>query len=308
LEIEIMVLTVSRCAQSSKSRQSVYQLVTDKIVEALDRGVVPWRRPWGGRQLAPKSATTGHSYRGINTWLLFVASEINGYESPWWVTYTQAQTLGGQVRKGERSSIVTFWKEWDTEDRETGDEIKVPVLRYFNVFNAEQCDGLGAKYTDRADVETFDHSPIEECERIASGYASGPTVEHGGFRACYQVLADRVLMPHPDRFGQRESYYGTLFHELIHSTGHERRLNRASLGTQDLDGYGREELIAEMGAALLCGIAGISPATVENSAAYLAGWCKAIREDCRLVIQSAAAAQRAADLVLIGAPAKGGEA
>ena len=303
-----MSATLSRCADRGKSRQSVYSIVTDKILDALEKGVVPWRRPWGGAQLAPKSATTGRNYHGINTWLLFIAAEIHGYESPWWLTYKQAQALGGKVRKGERSSIVTFWKEWETEDRATGEEIKVPVLRYFNVFNAEQCDGLGAKFTSRPDVDSFDHSPIEQCERIAAGYVDSPTVEHGGFRACYQPGVDRVLMPRPEVFEQRESYYATLFHELVHSTGHEKRLNRPSLGTQELDGYGREELIAEMGAALLCGVAGISPATVENSAAYLAGWCKAIRQDCKLVIQSAAAAQRAADLILGESVAEGGAA
>jgi antirestriction protein ArdC len=285
-------------ATLASGRKSVYEIITQEILSALERGVVPWRRPWGGAQLAPKSATTGRSYRSINTWLLFIAAERHGYESPWWLTYKQAQALGGQVRKGERASIVTFWKEWETEDRQTGEEIKVPVLRYFNVFNAEQCDGLGAKFTSRPDVETFDHSPIHACERIAAGYVGGPMVEHGGFRACYQPGVDRVLMPRPELFEQREAYYATLFHELIHSTGHEGRLNRPSLGTQDLEAYGREELVAEMGAALLCGVAGISPATVENSAAYLAGWCKAIRQDCKLVIQSAAAAQRAADWTL----------
>jgi antirestriction protein ArdC len=291
-----MSVTLFGCAERSKSRQSVYQLVTDNILEALARGVIPWRRPWGGQQLAPKSATTGRQYRGVNTWLLFIASEMHGYESPWWVTYKQAQALGGNVRKGERSSLVTFWKEWETEDRTTGDEIKVPVLRYFSVFNAAQCDGLGAKFTSRPDVDSFDHSPILQCERIAAGYADGRTVEHGGFKACYQPTVDRVLMPRPEVFEQRESYYATLFHELVHSTGHEKRLNRQTLGTQDLETYGREELIAEMGAALLCGMAGISPATVENSASYLAGWCKAIRHDCKLVIQSAAAAQRASTI------------
>jgi antirestriction protein ArdC len=292
-----MSATLSGCAVRSKSRQSVYQIVTDKILEALETGVIPWRRPWGGRQLAPKSATTGRPYRGINTWLLFIAAELNGYESAWWLTYKQAQALGGQVRKGEKSSIITFWKEWEREDPETGEVDEIPVLRYFSVFNAEQCDGLGAKFTARPDVTTFEHSPIEECERIATGYINGPMVEHGGYRAYYQPALDRVLMPRPEVFEQRESYYATLFHELVHSTGHEMRLNRPTLGTQELDAYGREELIAEMGAALLCGVAGISPATVGNSAAYLAGWCKAIRQDTRLVIQSATAAQRAADLI-----------
>lgn len=282
-------------------RQSVYAIVTEAILKALEQGVVPWKRPWGGAQLAPKSATTGKAYRGINVWLLFAESQIKGYESPWWVTYKQAQALGGQVKKGEKSTIVTFWKEWtpksdDDDDKDGGK--KFPVLRYFRVFNAAQCDGLGAKFTERPDLPEYEHDPIEKCERIVAGYPSGPTIEHGGFRACYQPGVDRVMMPRPELFETREGYYDTLFHELIHSTGHAKRLNRETLGTQDLATYGKEELIAEMGGALLCGISGISPKTIENSAAYIDAWRKTIKEDVKLVVSSAAAAQRAADHIL----------
>jgi antirestriction protein ArdC len=285
-------------ATLARSRQTVYQIVTDKILEALDRDIVPWRRSWGGAQLAPRSATTGQHYRGVNVWLLFVSAEIHGYESPWWLTYRQAEALGAQVRKGEKSSLITFWKEWEREDKQTGETDKIPVLRYFNVFNAQQCDGLGAKYTSRPDLKRFEHSPIEACEEIVAGYQNGPALEHGGFRACYSPRLDRVLMPRPEVFETREAYYAALFHELAHSTGHEKRLKRESLGAQDLEKYGREELIAEMGAALLCGMGGISPATIEDHAAYIAGWSKSLRQDPKLAIHSAAAAQRAADTVL----------
>lgn len=283
-------------ATLSRNRQSVYSIVTEKILEALDKGVVPWRRPWGGKQLMPKSATTGKHYRGINVWLLFVSAECHGYESPWWVTYKQAQALGGQVKKGEKSTLVTFWKEWTPKDAE--EDEKIPVLRYFNVFNAAQCDGLGAKFTERPDVPTYQHDAIEECERIAAGYPNGPTVEHGGFKACYQPGPDRVMIPRAQFFEQREEYYSALFHELVHSTGHAKRLNREDLGKQDIEPYGREELIAEMGAALLCGVAGISPQTIDNSASYIDNWRRTIKEDVKLVVRSAAAAQKAADCVL----------
>ncbi len=288
-------------ATVTKSRQSVYTIVTEQILAALEKGVVPWRRPWGGKQLMPKSATTGNRYRGINVWLLYAAAEIHEYESDCWTTYRQAQALGGQVRKGEKSTIVTFWTTWTpkdsvTEDNEDGK--KLPVLKYFRVFNAEQCDGLGEKFTKRPDVPTYEHDPITACEAIVAGYQNGPAIEHGGFRAVYQPGADRVVMPRPEVFETRQAYSATLFHELAHSTGHKNRLNRESLGTQDVKVYGKEELIAEMASALLCGVAGISPATIENSAAYLAGWCKAIREDTKLVIRSAAAGQRAADCIL----------
>jgi antirestriction protein ArdC len=282
----------------TSNRKSVYAIVTDQILAALERGVVPWRRSWGGQQMAPTSATTGKHYRGINVWLLLISQQIHGYESPWWLTYKQAQALGGNVRKGEKSTIVTFWKEWQREDKETGETDKIPVLRYFSVFNAAQCDGLGAKFTARPDIPQRHHSPIEACERIVDGYQNGPAIEFGGFQPLYQPGMDRVLMTRPELFESGEAYYATLFHELAHSTGHPKRLNREDLGKQGLQPYGREELTAEMGAALLCGVADISPATIENSAAYLAGWCSAIKQDHKLVISAAAAAQKAADWIL----------
>jgi antirestriction protein ArdC len=290
-------LATRRGSGNRTDRKGVYAIVTEQILQALDNGVVPWRRPWGGKQLMPKSATTGKQYRGVNIWLLYASAEIHGYESPWWVTYRQAQALGGQVKKGERSTVVTFWTEWTPKDAGSEEE-KIPVLRYFNVFNAAQCEGLGAKFTDRPDVPMFAHDPIEECERIAAEYPDGPAIEHGGFRAGYQPGVDRVVMPRPELFENREGYYATLFHELIHSTGHEKRLSRETLGKQDIEPYGKEELIAEMGSALLCGVAGISPQTIDNAAAYLDNWRRTIKEDVKLVIHSAAAAQRAADHVL----------
>lgn len=286
---------------SVSTRSSVYQIITEQILEALDKGVVPWRRPWGGKQLAPRSAQSQKLYRGVNVWLLFISSELAGYESPFWVTYKQAQSLGGQVRKGEKSTVITFWTSFvpKTDENLPKDEQRnMPCLRYYRVFNVAQVDGLPDHLYARPDVEEHEHDPIAECEQIAGGYVDGPEIEHGGFKACYQPEADRIIMPRPELFERREEYYSTLFHEQAHSTGHEKRLNRDTLGTADLETYGKEELIAEMTAALLCGVAGIAPATIDNSAAYLKGWSDTIKQDPKLVIHAAAAAQRAADLIL----------
>jgi antirestriction protein ArdC len=297
-----MSATLSRCAHRSKSHQSVYEIVTGKILEALENGVIPWRRPWNGEQAAPRSASTGRPYRGINAFLLALQADSAGYESPYWLTYKQAESLGGHVRKGERSTLVVFWKEWETEDRETGEEIKVPVLRYFNVFHASQCDVLGEKFTEAPGARLNPFEPIELCQRVVASYADGPAIEHSGFRACYRGSEDRVFMPRPERFERPQEYYSTLFHELAHSTGHATRLARKGITEAQSfgsDPYGREELIAEMGAAFLCGHCGIETATLENSSAYISSWLRTIRQDARLVVQSAAAAaQRAADWVL----------
>jgi antirestriction protein ArdC len=296
-----MSATLSGCAHRSKSHQSVYQIVTDKILEALEKGVIPWRRPWRGEQAAPRSASTVRPYRGINAFLLALQADAAGYESPYWLTYKQAQALGANVRKGERSALVVFWKEWETEDRETGEEIKVPVLRYFNVFHASQCDGLGGKYTEVPAAPVHPFEPIELCQRVVAGYDNSPTIEHSGFKACYRGSVDKVYMPRPERFERPQEYYSTLFHELAHSTGHATRLARKGITDANSfgsDPYGREELVAEMSAAFLCGHCGIETATIENSSAYISSWLRTIRQDARLVVQSAAAAQKAADWIL----------
>ncbi|MCO6045939.1 zincin-like metallopeptidase domain-containing protein [Aeoliella sp. ICT_H6.2] len=305
-----MSRNVSRCAARSKSRRSVYQLVTEQIIEALERGVVPWRRPWRGEQAAPRSATSDKPYRGVNAFLLAMQADALGLESPYWLTYKQAQALGGQVRRGERSTLITFWTEWTPKEPRGENEApgKIPVLRYYQVFHASQCDGLGARYTAAPDTPANPFEPIERCEEVVRKIVSGPRIESAGFSACYRPLSDTVRMPAPERFDTPQAYYATLFHELIHSTGHRDRLARAAIVEPQQfgsDPYGREELVAEMGAAFLMGHCGIEATTIDNTASYIDGWLRVIREDARLVIQSAAAAQKAADWVL---GRKGGEA
>ena len=276
----------------------VYEIVTEKIVAELESGTVPWRKPWGTEP--PANLRSGKAYRGVNVFLLAVAP----FASPYWVTFRQARDLGGAVRAGEKGRPVVFWTWYEKRsekkparpDADAKDR-RIPVLRYYTVFNVEQCDGLTIP---AAASQPIPFAPIERAESIVAGMPEPPGFEHGQ-AAFYVPSTDTVTVPPPGSFRPAEEYYATLFHELGHATGHPRRLDRPSLvgghghGTHE---YSREELVAEMTAAFLCAHAGIAPATLSNAAAYLGGWLLVLRGDSRLVVQAAAAAQKAAEYVL----------
>lgn len=280
--------------------ETVYEMVNERILAALESGVAPWRRPWAVRG-GPRNLHSGKPYRGINTFLLGLAP----YDSPWWLTYKQATELGGTVRKGEKSSVAVFWKLDTIRDKETGEEKRVPILRYFRVFNLEQCENVRMPRGRAELVSTT--AELGEPERIAAAEAiigayPGPRIEHGGGRAYYSPATDTVTVPDLNRFESAHSYYATMFHELGHSTGHASRLDRFGdkwaehkFGSPT---YAREELVAEMTAAYLCGETGILPSTLEQTAAYLDSWRKAIKADVRALVVAAGQAQKAADLIL----------
>lgn len=278
------------------NKLDVYQIVSDRILALLDTGVNPWRKPWSAAAWKPpRNLTSGKPYRGINVMLLGMAP----YESPYWLTFKQALDRGGNVRKGEKSSLAVFWKLYDrkTEDGTTDPAGKqIPVLRYYNVFNAEQCEGIETPPLPQ--VETFDHDPIETAEQLAAGMPNPPKIEHADRRrAFYRENTDTVNMPLLEQFQKREEYYSTLFHELAHSTGHKTRLNRDLTGQFGDRSYGREELIAEMAAAYMSGLAGLIDETIDNTAAYLDSWRGIIKEDKKAVVMAAAAAQKAVDYI-----------
>ena len=281
------------------AKQDPYAVVTDRIIEALEAGVVPWHKPWKSLSgHGPTSLQTGKPYRGVNVWILSVTSLLRGYSSPYWVTFKQAKERGGSVRKGEKGTQVVLWKPFYTEDKETGERVKRFMMRYFTVFNVDQCDDV----TVPTPEPVADFDPIEAAEALSERYrkSNGPALRHAGDRAFYAPTFDSVTMPIRGSFDSIEHYYGTLFHEYAHSTGHESRLARKSLihpapfGSED---YSKEELVAEMAAAFMCGEAGI-PVNVEHHAAYIGSWLEVLKADRRMLVQAAAAAQKAADMVI----------
>ena len=289
---------------NQKPRRDIYQEITDRIIELLDQGTVPWKNPIrrGTGDGWPKNLDTKKRYRGINVFLLAVTAWERGYGSDFWLTYRQAAALGGNVRKGEKSSLVTFWKLYDKKDKESGEEVRLPVLRHYNVFSVEQCEGIEIPDAPEEDPEQEPFRPLEKAEAIIGGYRGSPKITNGGSGACYRPTPDEIVIAEPGRFEERESYYSTLFHEVVHSTGHSKRLNRglddqapAPFGSND---YSKEELIAEMGAAFLNAVAGISEPTIEQSAAYIDNWRKKLKDDKRLVVQAAGSAQKAVDYIL----------
>jgi antirestriction protein ArdC len=277
---------------------SVYDVITARVVSLLEAGTVPWRKPWGGQRLWPRNLISGHRYRGVNVFL----TACSCYSSPFWLTYKQAQALGGHVRKGEKATPIVFWTKLEKADRETGETIELPLLRYYSAFNVAQCEGLPeSRIASLGPAGERPFSPIVACEQVVNGMPNRPEMRHGFEQACYVPRLDEVRLPKPEQFETSESYYTTAFHELGHATGHASRLNRkgiADVAAFGSDTYSREELVAEMTAAFLSGHCGIENKTIDNSASYLAGWLRVLRQDSRLVVTAAAQAQKAADYIL----------
>jgi len=256
----------------------IYAIVTDKIINLLECGVVPWRRPWTSAGL-PRNLVSKKPYRGINHFLLSASK----YVSPFWLTMRQANELGGHIRKGEESTVVVFWKVEDArqstenlDNKETdGKTRRRFLLRYYRVFNLEQCELPQAVLDKLPKVETQEHDPIEAAERIIAGMPNPPEIQYAGSKAFYSPIADRITLPPRELFTSAEEFYATALHETVHSSGSQKRLAREGICEATPFGsavYSKEELCAEMGAAFLCAEAGISNAVIDNQAAYVAGW------------------------------------
>jgi len=245
---------------------------------------------------------SGKEYRGINVFLL----GCQGYESPYWVTFKQAKELGGSVRKGERASPIVFWKWLEPKgtNPETGEKEtrRIPLLRYFSAFNVDQCDGVKhRRLVEAIEAQPKVFSPIQRAEALVAGYRSAPSITHGGAKAFDRPADDSVTLPAREAFESPEAYYSVLFHELVHSTGHRSRLARPGV-TEPIrfasHDYSAEEFVAEMGASFCRAMVGIdSEDLVTNSAAYLAGWLRALRKDARMLVIAGAQAQKATDWI-----------
>jgi antirestriction protein ArdC len=287
---------------------NLYQVVTDRIIASLKAGVIPWEKPWKASQYTggpfPRNFSTGRPYRGINVMLLWSSC----YSSPFWLTFNQAKELGGTVRKGEKGTQIVFYKQ--LRNRNTKDETPVEdedrrrpfVLTYHTVFNVEQCEGLTVPQIEKPTTTTNTVEQNEACEAIVTGWTNRPTLHLDNpseMRAYYVPRTDAVHMPIRNRFVDAPHFYSTLYHELVHATGHESRLNRTFGARFGDELYSKEELVAEMGAAFLCAIAEIANEhTDRNTTAYLQSWIAKLEEDNRLIVHAAANAQRAVDSII----------
>ena len=293
--------------------QKQYEAITRTIIEALEAGTVPWHKPWNapaGNQF-PHNAVTGRRYRGLNVFNLWAIAAKNGYESQAWLSYKEVNDLGGTVKKGERYQFIQFWKPKTKVTDETDSKGK-PVIKKFvifnmyKVFNVEQCEGLKLPKRELiVNAPADDFNAIEEAEAIVDAYLAngGPTVSHnGGDRAFYSPSDHAIHLPKQTQFDSEAEYYSTKFHEAVHSTGHKSLLARfaedsgpSHFGSEN---YSREELIAEFGNAFLCAEVGIEDKTLDNSAAYIQSWLKALKNDYTLALIAAGRAHRAVDLIL----------
>lgn len=281
----------------------LYQAITDKIIKMLESGTSPWKKTWKASE-APQNLITKIPYRGINVWMLLSSPYAT---TPYWLTWKQVMNLKGRVKVEEAKNyeIVVFWKRLKYKKLVDGieEEDTFPMLRYSRVYNLDQCEFSSETLTKLLPVETKnDFTPLQECEKIVYSYKDCPNVTFGGDSAYYVPLFDKIQMPNKTSFEAPESYYATLFHEMAHSTGSEKRLKRFKATDKNIFGsetYSKEELVAEMTSSFLCAEAGIENTTIDNSASYIQGWLKAIKNsDKTFVLSAANKAQYAAEYIL----------
>ena len=273
----------------------IYAEITNRVIAALENGVAPWRKPWVGGSSGCISYATGKQYSVLNTLLL-------GGQAGEFVTYKGCVQAGGHVRKGEKARMVVFWRPYEKIDEETGEITKHFYLKHYSVFHLSQCEGINPRWAVSV-TQASALQPDAAADTVIKEY-----IERSGVkltvtksdRAYYQPKSDSVVVPELKQYQRVEEFYSTLMHELCHSTGHKSRLNRlsdiAAFGSHE---YSKEELVAELGSAFLVNHCGLeTDASFNNSTAYLSGWLRALKNDKRLIVSAAGAAERAVGLIL----------
>ena len=278
--------------------KSVYELVTDRIIEQLEQGVIPWQKPWTGVRSGAYNRISKKSYSLLNQMLLQHKGE--------YATFKQWQDLGGHVRKGEKSEIVCFWKIQPVEEeQEDGTKAvkQIPLLRYYNVFHISQVDGV----EPLPEEELHDIEPIEKADNVLLDYwtRENITVEHmAGNRAYYSPTLDMIHLPLFEQFTSATEYYSTAFHESVHSTMKESRCNRAEdrkgkLVAFGSDEYSKEELVAEIGSATILNIIEVGTEnSFNNSTAYIQNWLSVLRDDVKFIVSASSKAEKAVKFIL----------
>lgn len=280
---------------------TVYQMVTDRIIEQMEKGIIPWQKPWTGGTGAAISYTSRKAYSFLNQLLLGKPGE--------WLTWKQIQDLKGTVKKGAKSRFVVFY-QWVDKKEENPDTHEIedhsfPILKWYRVFHIDDTEGIESKI-EKVEANT-ELQPVDEAEAIIKGYLERESGlkfynEQESYQAYYSPATDEVVVPNIHQFAIVEEYYSTAFHELTHSTMHEKRCNRkaenkmAAFGNED---YSREELVAEIGSAMLCNRAGLdSEKAFRNSVGYIQSWMKELKNDNRMIVWAAGKAEKAAKYIL----------
>lgn len=278
-------------------RLDIYQTVTNSIIEALEKGLsANFELPWHHVSSIPQNARTGNLYHGVNVPVLWVYQLVDGYQSGIWATYKQWRDMGAQVKKGEKGAQIVFWKAFDVEPEDDNQEAETRMFaRYSTVFNADQVEG----YEVNADFVPSDIEAIGAADALID--ATGADIRHEGQRAFYSVTGDYISVPCPEFFkvtkdsSATENYYSTVFHELTHWSGAKTRLDRGKNNKFGDAAYAFEELVAELGAAFLCGATGVESAPREDHSQYIQNWLQALKSDKKFIFSASSQAQKAVD-------------
>lgn len=275
--------------------------ITQEIITRLEAGTKPWIKPWRGVPVSRPLRSCGIPYRGMNVFWLWMVADMCGYASPFWMTYNQAQSLGAQVRKGEKSTIAIFYKSYtkEVEVPDTGEKTDEArrVLKAYPVFNADQVESLPERFHPAATLELVEPEG-REAELDAFFAAIPVNLRHQSGEAYYEPTADRVTMPPVSLFNGFDHYYATLAHELSHWTGHASRLGRDLKNRFGTAAYAAEELVAELSSAMLGAELGLPVTHLDNHASYIEHWLKLLKDDDRAILTAAAKAEEAASLLL----------
>ena len=288
----------------TNNNTDTYQRITDYVINQLEKGEIVWQKGWNSLGLA-KNIATNHQYRGWNIFFLNFVTSFFKYKTPYFITYKQALDKGGTIRRGEKGFQVVWWETLEDkrhaikkdDEPEKGKIYRVPKVH--TVFNIDQTHGI-----EFPTVENQFRSitlKIYACENILKNMPGIPLIKHKGDKAFYYPTDDSITLPNIERFHSDEAYYKTLFHELAHSTGHKKRLNRKELVEHDgfaKENYSKEELTAELTAAFLCAVCGIEQQIISNSTAYIQGWLKTLKNDKKLILKAATQAQAAAEYIM----------
>lgn len=268
--------------------EKVYEIIQEKILEKLTEGVIPWRRTWKSNGGSPRNIITNKAYIGFNHIMLL----CQGFTSPYWMTFNQIKQLKGKLIEGEgkKYSIITYWRMLEKENEDGTIKKRFPMIRYYRVYNLQQTTGITPKW--EAELPKYNNDPISNCEQILSEMREPPETIWG-MNPCYLPSKDKIGMPEINSFASASEYYAACFHEMAHSTKSMQRMNR------EKHSYAKEELIAEMSACFLCGMAGIETQTIDNQASYIKGWVEKIKgENVRMIVQAASEAQKVANWIL----------